>query len=139
MNQADNRHHKTSSKEPDYDTICTWASFCHFSALFGLLWWIPTDSVWIPMGHLAGPAAVWLLRRRVSPLIDAAGKEALTFQVTMSLYAAVCFLLFGRFEWVSYLMIAVVIIDIALLCGAGVRWSRGERHRYPLVFYRPFQ
>ncbi|MGI8958116.1 MAG: DUF4870 domain-containing protein [Chthoniobacterales bacterium] len=60
---------------------CTWAALCHASALLGLLFRIP--------GAALGPLLVWLVKRGDSPEIDAHGKEAINFQVSMLIYNAI--------------------------------------------------
>ena len=54
-----------------------WATFCHLSALAGFL---------LPWGHLLGPLILWLLRREDSPLVAEQGREALNFQLSVTLY-----------------------------------------------------
>src|SRR5262245_39042410 len=53
-----------------------WAMFCHFAAFFGLVF---------PFGNLLGPLIVWQVRRESDPYIDQQGKEAVNFQITVTL------------------------------------------------------
>lgn len=112
------------------------ASFCHFSALFGLLLWVPSQDYWVPVGHLLGPVLVWLSNKNRAPLIDLAGREAINFQCAMSAYGAILVLVFNQVFLLSYLVLALVLADLVLTIKAGVVTSRGEPFRYPLVFYR---
>ena len=52
-----------------------WAMFCHFAAFIGLVF---------PFGSLLGPLIVWQLKRESDPFVDAQGKEALNFQITVA-------------------------------------------------------
>ena len=61
-----------------------WAMFCHLSALLG---------IWIPFGTLLGPLVLWQMKREMDPFIDAQGKEALNFQITVAIASAICLLL----------------------------------------------
>ena len=61
-----------------------WAMFCHLSALLG---------IWIPFGTIIGPLILWQIKREMDPFIDAQGKEALNFQITVAIASAICFLL----------------------------------------------
>ncbi|WP_410965628.1 DUF4870 domain-containing protein, partial [Salmonella sp. SAL4454] len=61
-----------------------WAMFCHFAAFIGLVF---------PFGSLLGPLIVWQLKRESDPFVDAQGKEALNFQITVALAMFVSFLL----------------------------------------------
>ena len=54
---------------------------CHLSALAGFV--IPGA------GHILGPLIVWLVKRGESAEIDAHGKEALNFQISMLIYNVV--------------------------------------------------
>jgi uncharacterized Tic20 family protein len=121
---------------PNPDEVCSWASFCHFSALFGLLLWVPTQSLWVPVGHLVGPLLVWLGKRNASDFIDESGRESINFQLAMSAYGALLALILYQFSLLSYLVIVLVLADIVLVIAAGVRVSRGESFRYPLIAYR---
>src|SRR5471032_3017359 len=61
-----------------------WAMFCHFSAFLGM---------WFPFGTLIGPLILWQMKREMDPFIDAQGKEALNFQITVAIASAICLLL----------------------------------------------
>jgi hypothetical protein len=66
---------------PTLTNVRTWNALCHASALLGVLVHFP--------GHLLGPLIVWLVKRGESPEIDAHGKEALNFQISMLIYNVV--------------------------------------------------
>ncbi len=76
---------------PVLTSVRTWNALCHASALLGVLFHFP--------GHLLKPLVVWLAKRDDSPEIDAHGKEALNFQISMLIYNAVaavfCLILIG--------------------------------------------
>src|SRR5947207_15542787 len=61
--------------------VRTWCVMCHLSALAGFV--IPGA------GHILGPLIVWLVKRGDSAEIDAHGKEALNFQISMLIYNVV--------------------------------------------------
>ncbi|MBN1918607.1 MAG: DUF4870 domain-containing protein [Verrucomicrobia bacterium] len=59
----------------------TWATFCHlaaFTVLFG-----------IPLGLIAGPLVVWLIKKNESTFVDRHGKTAVNFQLSMVVYGIV--------------------------------------------------
>lgn len=56
----------------------TWATLSHLSALLVLLG--------VPLGNVLGPMVVWLIKRNEFPFVDDQGKEALNFQLSMTLY-----------------------------------------------------
>lgn len=101
----------------------TWAAFTHLAGLAGLV---------IPFGNLLGPLILWLLKRAESPLVDDQGREALNFQISITLYVVIAALL-------VYLVIGAVLLPLVVLfwviwtvIGA-VRASDGIRYRYPLT------
>ena len=101
-----------------------WAMICHLSALAGFL---------IPFGNIVGPLIVWLIKRAEMPLVDSNGKEALNFQITVSIAIAVCiplmFVLIG-----IPIMIIIALGALILTIMAAVKISNGElEYRYPFA------
>ncbi|MFP4474092.1 MAG: DUF4870 domain-containing protein [Desulfatibacillaceae bacterium] len=103
-----------------------WASFCHLSALLGYFL-LP---FWIPAGNIVGPLVIWLVKREDSAFIDAQGKEAVNFQISMTLYALVA--LFLKLVLIGFLLFPLVfLVDLVLLITAAVKASDGAAYRYP--------
>lgn len=96
---------------------------CHLLALAGLA---------VPFGSILGPLVLWLMKRADSPYIDAAGKEALNFNISWAIYAAVAafsiFVLIGVF-----LLPAVCLAWLILVIIASIKASEGKIYRYPLT------
>lgn len=95
---------------------------CHLLGFLGLV--IP------PVGNILGPLVLWLLKREGRPFVDDQGREAVNFQISMTLAALVSAAL------------TVILIGFVLLFALGVYWlvmtivaamhaSRGEAYRYP--------
>jgi uncharacterized Tic20 family protein len=101
----------------------TWATLCHLTALALL--------VGIPFGNIIGPLVVWLLKRHESAAVDAHGKEAVNFQISMTIYTLLaglsCFLCVG-----FVLLPAALIANLVLIVVASIKASNGELFRYPL-------
>ncbi|WP_458378808.1 DUF4870 domain-containing protein [Pseudomonas chlororaphis] len=101
-----------------------WAMFCHLSALLG---------IWIPFGTLIGPLVLWQMKRETDPFIDAQGKEALNFQITVALASLVCFLL--MVVLVGFLLFGLLAIGaLVLTIIAGVKANEGVAYRYPFTW-----
>ena len=101
-----------------------WGMIVHLSALVGLL----GNGV----GFLLGPLAVWLMKREEDPFIDANGKEAVNFQITMMLAAVVSAFLI--FILVGFLLLAIIgIMAIIFPIVAGLKAKEGEVYRYPMT------
>ena len=102
-----------------------WAMLSHLSGFAGYL-------VVVPFASVFGPLIVWLLKRDSSQFVDFHGKEALNFQITMSIaYAisfALCFVLIGFF-----LLPILGIWMVVLVVIAAIKASNGEYFRYPLT------
>jgi uncharacterized Tic20 family protein len=100
-----------------------WAALVHMAALAGAV---------VPLGHLLGPLLAWLWRRGSSPEADAAGREAINFQVTMTLYAGILALILPRGTEVPVL-VTLFSLDLVLVLVAASRTRRGLPHRYPFT------
>ena len=101
----------------------SWALLIHLSGLVGCVF---------PFGHIIAPAVLWVMRRDRSTFVDDQGREALNFQLSVTLYAIVCALL------------VIVLIGIALLAALFIAWivmtiigairaNEGKYYRYPLI------
>jgi uncharacterized Tic20 family protein len=101
-----------------------WAVFCHLSGFGGLI--VPG------LGQVLGPLILWLLRRDLSAYVDHHGREALNFQISVTIYALVC----GLLVWllVGFVLLAVLVVfQFVFMVVASVRASQGELYRYPLT------
>jgi hypothetical protein len=103
-----------------------WATICHLSALAGL---IP-----IPFLNLAAPVIVWLVKRQEHEFIDEQGKEAVNFQITVTIAGLVLFVLsiVGLFCITVPLGLVLAIVAIIFLIIAALKANEGQRYRYPL-------
>ena len=102
----------------------SWAALCHASALLGVFFHFP--------GHLFGPLIVWLVKRGDSPELDAHGKEALNFQISMLIYNCVavvfCLILVG------FVFLAVLwVLNAVFVIIAAIQASDGKFYRYPMT------
>ncbi len=85
----------------------------------------------IPFGHIGGPLLVWMLKKDQMPYVDDQGKEALNFQITMTLAFIVSLLL--MLVAIGFLLIiAVWVFDILITIIAAVKANEGVAYRYPL-------
>lgn len=104
--------------------IRQWAMFCHLSALLG---------IWIPFGNLIGPLILWQMKRESDPFIDAQGKEALNFQITVAIASMICFLLMLLI--IGFFLLGLVAIGaLVLTIIAGVKANEGLPYRYPFTW-----
>lgn len=101
----------------------TWALIAHLSALAGFI---------VPFGHIIGPLVVWLIKKDESPFVDDQGKEAINFQISMTLYAVIAAILILVVIGI-FLLIGIGILDIVLVIIAAVKANAGEKFHYPLT------
>jgi len=100
----------------------TWAMLCHLSALVGFV---------IPLGNILGPLVIWLIKKDEYPLVADQGKEALNFQISMTLYyiisAILIIILIG-----IVLLIGLAIFSLIVTIIAMVKANEGVAYRYPM-------
>jgi len=116
--------HPPTTSTSSSSEIRNWSVLCHASALLGLFFHF--------FGHLLGPLIVWLIKRDMSPEIDANGKESLNFQISMLIYDVIagilCIVLIG-----IPILIALWILNTVFVVIASVKTSEGKFYRYPLT------
>lgn len=103
--------------------------YCHLSALAGF--------VGIPFGNILGPLLIWQLKKQEIPSVEAHGKAALNFQITVLIAFLVCgaATAIGMFCFIGVFLIPVLVI--IGLCGvifpiiAGIKANEGTEYRYP--------
>ncbi|WP_238933374.1 DUF4870 domain-containing protein [Brevibacillus choshinensis] len=101
-----------------------WAMIVHLSALIGFI---------IPLGNVLGPLIIWLVKKETSSFVDTHGKEALNFSITVTIYAAISYLLLIVFIG-ALLLIALFLFWAVFLIMAAVKANEGGDFRYPLTF-----
>ncbi len=103
----------------------TWAMAAHLSALVGL--------IGVPFGNILGPLVIWLVKRDESAFVGDQAKEALNFQISMSVYGVVAAVL-------VFLLIGLVLLPLlaiawfVLLIMAAMEAKKGKKYRYPFTF-----
>lgn len=100
----------------------TWGMLCHLSALLGFV---------IPLGHILGPLVVWLVKKQEYPFVDDQGKEALNFQLSMTLYYIVALILIIILIGIV-LLIALAIFSLVVTIIAMIKANEGVAYRYPM-------
>jgi uncharacterized Tic20 family protein len=113
----------TKEQEANKDA-CMWAMFCHLAGLGAFI--IPV------VGNIVAPLILWQVKKDEHPFVDEQGKEALNFQISVTIYAVVSMFLFviciGPF-----LLAGVGLFDFVLLLIAAVKANSGDHYRYPLT------
>ena len=100
-----------------------WALWCHLSALVIL---VP----FLPLGNIGLPLILWLLKKKGRPFVDAAGKESINFQLSMTLYVIIALLLLFVFFGLLFIFV-ILVFNMLLVVYASIKTSQGEYFRYP--------
>jgi uncharacterized Tic20 family protein len=107
----------------------TWAMLAHLSGFLGYL-------VVIPFASIIGPLVVWLLKKDASTFVDEHGKESINFQITMSIFYAITWVLLFS---IIFTLIAIPLFGllgvwiVVLVIVAAIKAVNGEDFRYPLT------
>jgi len=103
----------------------TFGMLCHLSALAGFIF---------PLGNIIGPLIIWSLKKQEYPWVDKHGKEALNFQISMTIYlfvsALMIFIVIGIF-----FLVALGIINIIFIILGSIKANNGEEFSYPLSIH----
>ena len=109
----------------------TWNMLCHLSALAGFV---------IPFGNILGPLLVWQIKKNEIPSVEAHGKAALNFQITVTIAALIGM---GVAIVLSFVCIGFLLIPMVILIGlaglvfaiiAGIKANDGKDYKYPFSF-----
>ena len=101
----------------------TFGMLCHLLALVGYI---------LPFGNILGPLIIWLMKKEDHPFVDEQGKEAINFQITMTIAAIVCILLFV--VGIGIILLPLVgLFDLIMIIVASVKANSGEHYRYPFA------
>jgi uncharacterized Tic20 family protein len=100
-----------------------WAALSHVSALSGFV---------IQFGNIVGPLIIWLVKRDEMSFVDDQAKEALNFNISMTIYMAVAGVLIFVLIGIP-IMIVLAITWLMLVIMAAVKANEGTAYRYPIT------
>jgi uncharacterized Tic20 family protein len=100
----------------------TWAMLCHLSTLAGFI---------IPFGNIVGPFVIWQIKKDEFPLVQDQGKEALNFQISMTIYVIASVILIFLLVGIP-LLIGLGLFDLIVTVIAAINANDGVKYRYPL-------
>jgi uncharacterized protein len=100
-----------------------WGTLAHLSGFIGYVF---------PMGHLLGPLAVYLFQKDRSAFAASQAKEALNFQISVTIYLVICLILSLAFIGVP-MLIALLLFKVICMILAAMRANSGVAYRYPFT------
>ena len=99
---------------------------CHLGGLAGYL----ANGI----GSILVPLVLWLVKRDEIPEVDAHGKEAVNFNISVSIYYVVLIVLtFITFGLAAPLLLVLSLFHIICIIQAAIRANNGELYRYPFT------
>ncbi|MDD4954589.1 MAG: DUF4870 domain-containing protein [Candidatus Omnitrophica bacterium] len=101
-----------------------WAMLCHLTGL--------SIFIGVPFGNIIVPLIIWLIKKEEYPFVAEQGKEALNFQISMTIYSIVAGVLWLVFIGIL-LVPAIIIVDLIFVINAAVKANKGEGYKYPLA------
>ncbi|OGU58814.1 MAG: orotate phosphoribosyltransferase [Ignavibacteria bacterium RBG_13_36_8] len=99
-----------------------WGMLCHISAFAGFV---------IPFGHILGPLIIWMIKKEEYAFVDEQGKEALNFQISVTIYAICAAVLIIILIGIP-LLIGLMILDFVSVIVAAIKANDGVHYKYPL-------
>ena len=100
-----------------------WAMFCHLSALVGFV---------IPFGNIIGPLIIWTVKKDEYPHVNDQGKEAINFQISITVYILISVLLIFVVIGIP-LLIILGIFSLIMTVIASINANDGQKYRYPFT------
>ena len=101
-----------------------WGALTHASALLGIL---------LPMALVLGPMIIWMIKRNESPFLDAQGKEAVNFQLTILVTSFIFILLAGITKVFFAISAAVLAVGMIFAAVAALNIYKGKDYHYPFA------
>jgi uncharacterized Tic20 family protein len=93
-----------------------------------------------PFGNVIAPLILWMAKKNESAFVDAHGKSAVNFQMSLLLYSILLAILiipitiFTLGLGLIFVLIAIIpvfILNIILIISASISASKGEYYEYP--------
>jgi len=103
-----------------------WGAVAHLSALTGYF---------TAVGWIAGPLIIWLWKRDTSAFAGEEGKEALNFNISITIYAIISVVLCLTIVWLLVFHLVLYLIGcfhVICVIVAGLKAYQGRPFRYPL-------
>lgn len=100
-----------------------WVLFSHLGGFAGFIF---------PLGNILAPLLIWLLKKDQSPAVEEHSREALNFQISMSIYILIASVLIIALVGMVVLPI-LIVVQIILMIKAALEADRGHFYVYPIT------
>ena len=125
MEEVNNAEVQQSNEQPEgiSKDAKMWAMIAHISAVAGFIF---------PFGNVIGPLLIWILKKEEFPFVDDQGKEALNFQISISVYVIISIVLVFLLIGIPILII-IGLFALIMTIIAAISAYDGKAYRYPLT------
>jgi len=123
MSDVNEKTEQSTNEVPKSSDERMWAMFCHLSALSGFV---------IPFGNVIAPLIIWILKKEEYPLVNDQGKEAINFQISMTIYIIASVILIIIVIGIP-LLIMLGLFELIVIVIASIKANEGVNYRYPLT------
>jgi uncharacterized Tic20 family protein len=100
-----------------------WGMLAHLGFIAGYV---------IPFGNVIAPLVIWLTQRDKSEFVAENAKEALNFQITVTI-AIIASIILMFIVIGIFLLIAVGIYSLVIAIIAAIKANQGESYKYPIT------
>ncbi|MBS1811987.1 MAG: DUF4870 domain-containing protein [Acidobacteria bacterium] len=101
-----------------------WALICHLSGLAGF--------TGIPFANVIAPLIIWMMKKDQSWFVNDQGKEAVNFQISLTIYVIIAAILIILLIGIPLLFV-LGIGGLILMIVAAMKANEGVTYRYPLT------
>ena len=123
MSDVNEKTEQSTNEVPKSSDERMWAMFCHLSALSGFV---------IPFGNVIAPLIIWILKKEEYPLVNDQGKEAINFQISMTIYIIASVILIIIVIGIP-LLIMLGLFELIMIVIASIKANEGVNYRYPFT------
>lgn len=100
-----------------------WVLLSHLSGFAGFIF---------PFGNILGPLIIWLLKKDKSLAVEEHSREALNFQISISIYILIASALIIALVGLVLLPV-IIIVQIFLMIKATLQADKGGFYVYPIT------
>jgi uncharacterized Tic20 family protein len=99
-----------------------WTLLAHLSGFLGFVF---------PLGNVIGPLLVWFMKKEQSALVEMHAREAVNFQLSITIYYIAALVL--SLVLVGFVLLgALAIFQVVVMIIAALQADKGMLYRYPL-------
>jgi len=115
---------KKTIKKESVNNDKLWATLAHLSGFLGFV---------MPFGNIVAPLLIWLFRKHSSEFVSDQAREALNFQLSITIYLVVAGFLIMLLVGILLLPL-LALFAVVVMIQAAIKANNGEKYHYPFTF-----